>query len=755
MRNLILFLATFWSMAVWAQPCVQIESILVDACTLTAGNCPDASSSTCDCEGMNEMMRFRIGNNDLSVANLTINWASNQFLGICQNATTAQNVAELNQGIEACGLLVEPVNGVLPAGSQVLVVTSTNMCLEANSFANLSDTLIILFQCPGNYIGHFANYGTGLRTATVSFGAGCFSSVTYDRSLLITQDGQSAPEDGAGVLFNANGQASSYYNNGCNAPVPQQVLEAGPNTSVCAGTPIALQGIAEGAFTNIQWSGGAGTFANSGQAQTTYTPAPSENGVVVLTLSAENCLGDQVDQVSLTILPLPVADIGPAILPPLCAGNTLTLSLPANTTGMWSTGENANSIVVSEPGIYSVAVQNMCGVAEDEVEVVGGEAPDVELLPAQEQVICDGQPVTFSASGNGTLSWPDGSSGASFTTTTAGSFNLTLTNICGSATLPFTVIDGGTAPTAQIANLGASELCLGETTQLTGSGNGDLSWSTGATGATATVNAGTHTLTVTNACGTAESSITIAAIPGDPAEIIVGEVAALCAGGALQLEATGDGTLTWNDGTVGNFLTVDSLGSYFVTAVNDCGTTTAEVVVIPSSIMADFVPSTFFGGLPLGVQFTNTSAGGANYQWFLNETPVALTVNWWREFTYPGLYEVTLIAEDAFGCVDTTWRVIEVILEDDQLFVPNAFTPDGDNLNEVFRAYGPAFEDFNFEIYNRWGQRIFATNDIEDGWNGSVVGGDYYSQTEVYVWVITYTHGAERLRKTGHVTVLR
>lgn len=754
MRNLIFFFATLVSMSVWAQPCVQVETILVDACTINSG-CQGANSPTCDCEGMNEMMRFRIGNADLNVDDLTINWASNQFLGICQNATTAQNVAELNQGIEACGLLVEPVNGVLPAGSQVLVITSTNMCLEANSFANLSDTLVVLFQCPGNYIGHFANYGTGLRTATVSFGAGCFSSVTYDRSLLVTQAGLPGAEDGAAVDFNVSGQATSYYNNGCNAPVPQQVLSAGPNTSVCAGTPIDLQGIADGAFENIQWSGGAGTFGNSGQAQTTYTPAPTESGVVVLTLSAENCLGDQSDQLSLTILPLPVADITPADVPPLCEGSTVTLSLLPNNIGAWSTGENANAIVVTEPGIYSVAVQNMCGVALSEVEVFGAEAPDVTLLPSQEQVICDGQPVTFTASGNGTLAWPDGSSAGNYTTSSAGSFNVTLTNLCGTATLPFTVVDGGTAPTAQVVNLGDDALCPNQTTQLEGSGAGDLSWSNGATGNTATVGSGIHTLTVTNACGSAQSSITIDAIPGQEVEIVVGPIAVMCAGGEVQLEATGDGVLTWGDGTVGNFLTVDSLGIYTVTAVNDCGTSSADVEVIPSSIEADFVPSSVFGGLPLDVQFTNTSAGGVYYQWLLNGNLVAQTVNWNREFTYFGLYEVTLIADDGFGCLDTTLRVIEVILEDDQLFVPNAFTPDNDNLNEVFKAYGPVFPDYQLEIFNRWGQRVFITDDIETGWNGSMNTGDFYVQPEVYVWVITYTKGAERMRRTGHVTVLR
>jgi hypothetical protein len=75
--------------------CFEIESILVDAC-VPGGGCNNASSPACNCEGKNEMVRFKVGPNPLNVSNLTVSWPNNSWLGICQNGTTAAHTASLN-----------------------------------------------------------------------------------------------------------------------------------------------------------------------------------------------------------------------------------------------------------------------------------------------------------------------------------------------------------------------------------------------------------------------------------------------------------------------------------------------------------------------------------------------------------------------------------------------------------------------------------------------------------------------------------
>ena len=117
------------------------------------------------------MVIFKVGSAALNSANMSVTWPNNSWLGLTQNAGTAADVATVNATIIGCGLLREPVAGVLPANAKVLLITSTAWNPLAQSFVNLSDTLYVLFQTAGNTSGHFANYNVapGLRTLTINF----------------------------------------------------------------------------------------------------------------------------------------------------------------------------------------------------------------------------------------------------------------------------------------------------------------------------------------------------------------------------------------------------------------------------------------------------------------------------------------------------------------------------------------------------------------------------------------------------------
>ncbi|MEZ5173107.1 MAG: hypothetical protein R2850_06295 [Bacteroidia bacterium] len=205
---------------VQAQACFQIESILVDAC------------SPGGIEGLNEVVRFSVGNTPLDANNLNVGWpnSANAWSGVCQDASTAALVAQINATIMNCGYLIEPPGGIIPAGADVLLISSVSFDPQYSTFANLSDTLYVIFHCGAAAAGNFANAGTGLRTLTMSFNppAGCSQSVTYDRSLLVGGDGALANFDAAGN--------ASYDNQGCTAPYelvdpswvpPQQICATG------------------------------------------------------------------------------------------------------------------------------------------------------------------------------------------------------------------------------------------------------------------------------------------------------------------------------------------------------------------------------------------------------------------------------------------------------------------------------------------------------------------------------------------------
>ncbi|MCH2234538.1 MAG: PKD domain-containing protein [Crocinitomicaceae bacterium] len=161
------------------------------------------------------------------------------------------------------------------------------------------------------------------------------------------------------------------------------------------------------------------------------------------------------------------------------------------------------------------------------------------------------------------------------------------------------------------------------------------------------------------------------------------------------------------------------------------------------------------------VEFTNESILADEFAWdFGDESVISPEVNPTHLYPdVPGTYLVELIASNAGGlCSDTAYAFIEV--EDIILFyVPNVFTPDGDEFNETFQpvftaGYDPF--DFHLMIFNRWGELIFESFDASKGWDGTY-GDRGLVQDGVYVWKIEFkeTMSDKRHYRTGHVTVLK
>ncbi|TVR41396.1 MAG: hypothetical protein EA392_01565 [Cryomorphaceae bacterium] len=558
--------------------CVTIESIMVDACTL-GGTCPNEATPTCSCEGKNEMFRFKVGADDLNVANLNINWPNNAFQGICQNALTAQNTADLNEQVEACGWLVEPEDGVLPAGSQVLVVTSADMCIPSNSFASLSDTLIILYQCPGNFQGHFANFGTGFRTTTISFGGGCSSTATYDRSLLVTQAGVPGAEDGATVDFDLDGNAF-YHNPGCNAPVPVSTVFAGDPEQACPGDVIQVGGVVDGPFTDWEWSGGSGTFDDPTALSTIYTLGPDDTETFFLTLSATDCNGVVTDQLEVVIIEGVVPVISPEGPLELCPGESIELTASGIGGFVWNTGDEGNTLTVSEPGIYTVVLNGPCGQTEASIEVTEGDTPTLITSPDSPQGLCEGQSITLSAEGNGTIEWSDGSTDSEWVVSSPGTYSVTLSNECGTATETWEIIDAG-EPEITLLNEQPVVLCEGESIELIVSGIGNFIWQDGTQGNVFTVSQpGSYLVQLEHPCGEAELSIEVldGGAPPQAAIIPMGSTS-ICAGESVVLLGEGQGEFLWNTGSSDDEIQVFLPGTYTLQVTNDCGSDVASIEI--------------------------------------------------------------------------------------------------------------------------------------------------------------------------------
>jgi gliding motility-associated-like protein len=106
------------------------------------------------------------------------------------------------------------------------------------------------------------------------------------------------------------------------------------------------------------------------------------------------------------------------------------------------------------------------------------------------------------------------------------------------------------------------------------------------------------------------------------------------------------------------------------------------------------------------------------------------------EYTYKdtGTYTIKLIVSNAI-CTDSTTEKVRIILPT-LLYVPNTFSPNGDGVNDVFKAEGDGITTFEMMVFDRWGQMVFYSNDINKGWDGKANGGSEVAQLDTYVYVI-------------------
>lgn len=153
--------------------------------------------------------------------------------------------------------------------------------------------------------------------------------------------------------------------------------------------------------------------------------------------------------------------------------------------------------------------------------------------------------------------------------------------------------------------------------------------------------------------------------------------------------------------------------------------------------------------------FTDRSVEAVSWQWAFDSLGVSREVN--PSFVFPdsGRYFIELIVSHLNGCLDTSTQFLRID-PFQSLFLPNALKPDGSGRNERFRPAGflRYVTEFRMEIYNRWGERIFETDDIESGWDGFNQRNDSKASPGVYLYVVTHSGIEGPQRYEGTVTLV-
>lgn len=204
-----------------------------------------------------------------------------------------------------------------------------------------------------------------------------------------------------------------------------------------------------------------------------------------------------------------------------------------------------------------------------------------------------------------------------------------------------------------------------------------------------------------------------------------------------------------------------ALYSLTLTVSTDSGCVASEIkpafiTVYPKPVASYTTQANLGNVLVPQVQFVNQSTGYSAWKWSFGDGPRLDSVNRNPEHYYPsadaGKYHSVLIVANSYGCTDTAYALVEIAPEF-AFYVPNAFSPNGDGINDVFTGVGMGIEDYEMWIFDRWGAMIYHTNDISQGWDG---GNDSGFKQEVYVWKIFLKDVSGVSREyTGHVTLLR
>jgi gliding motility-associated-like protein len=160
------------------------------------------------------------------------------------------------------------------------------------------------------------------------------------------------------------------------------------------------------------------------------------------------------------------------------------------------------------------------------------------------------------------------------------------------------------------------------------------------------------------------------------------------------------------------------------------------------------------------VHFFNLSSGATSYQWNFGDDESSIEVSPSHVYDVnEGDYSVTLLATSPLGC--TSEYTLTIIYEEDLIFyVPNSFTPDGDQFNQVFVpifSSGVDQSSYHLSIFDRWGELIFESFDLQVGWDGTYKVNQGMVQDGIYIWKIDFKlkKNDDRRLVTGHVNVLK
>ncbi len=654
----------------------------------------------------------------------------------------------------------------LPAGNYTVTVTDANNC-TATATVTITEPPALTISGTSTDVDCFGN-ATG--TASVLVGSG---SPGYSYSW------NSAPVQ---TTANATGLIAGPYTctvtdtNGCIITQSFTITEPPQLIIAVAGFNVSCFNACDGQVVVIP-SGGTPNYTFS---WSTGCTAPSCNAICAGTYTvdvtdANGCLSSastSVTEPSQIVIATSTVDahcnLADGSAYATANGGTGTLNF------QWISGP-ANAAYNAIPaGSYSVIVTDANGCSDTATATVNNLNGVTASLTSVTNLTCfntgNGAIVTGTAGGIApyVYSWsaPAVSTTGSASSLSAGNYTLTVTDSSGCiATVTATVTEP--ADVTITASATPPAVCAGTGVQLSATGAGgtpayNYSWLPGPLPGntqniipTATT---TYSVYVIDANGCSDSTTVLVTVNPLPVAMLVGDVLSGCAPLCMNftdlstIAAPGiiaSGAWDFGDGSPLALLQDSSHcfndpGPYDITLnlVTTDGCT--ATIIMPAYINVFANPVAAFSASPQPttilnpmITFTDSSQNASTWNWSFGDLINSTSTLQNPTFTYPDptCYAVVLSVTSIDGCVDTTSKEI-CIGPDVTLYIPNAFTPNDDGVNDIFYPVQIGIDPEKYEmwIFDRWGNMIFYTDDLAKGWDGHVIAGNEVAQIDTYVW---------------------
>jgi gliding motility-associated-like protein len=551
------------------------------------------------------------------------------------------------------------------------------------------------------------------------------------------------------------------------------------------------------AINNVSITGETTTNSNSSIIQDNLSN--NSSGIQVVSYAVTTTAGTCSSTVSIqiTVIPPLTAPIITASGPiTFCTGGSVTLSSNYSTGNNWSTGETSQSITVSSSSTITLTISNNgCSSPSTSIIITELNASFPTALLSGGGTFCQGQNVTpvtvnFTGAGPWTLSYQINGVNQTPISTSNSTFNLgqnagnyVLTSLvdlnCTNTVNDTTLIVINPVP---VINVSPITLCFGSTGILTSAVNltgGTYLWSpNGET--TASINVApiaTSSYSVVYTLNNCPSLTDTATVVVNPLPITSFSADTLngCAPLTVNFTGTSNGdpnSCLWNlsngqtlSGCNPNY-TFNQPGCYdvtFTSSLNGCSSSVnaSQYICIENNPIALFTANpNMISPDNSTVHFFNLSSGATSYQWNFGDDESSIEVSPSHVYDVnEGDYSVTLLATSPLGC--TSEYTLTIIYEEDLVFyVPNSFTPDGDQFNQVFVPIFSSAVDqssYHLSIFDRWGELIFESFDLHVGWDGTYKVNQGMVQDGMYIWKIDFKlkKNDDRRLVTGHVNVLK